>query len=210
MEIKLRQLQACCRTKNCRGARKHDVVQYPHEGFTTIPKGFIRLDPVEAEYLHMMARRSQLGIAELGRFHGGSTLLLAAAADVTVHSVDIEPQDDEYLNTLIDDLNLDNIKLYVDDSQNTDLSNDLEYDVLFVDGDHSYEGALKDMQNWWENLAVGGHVILHDCYDTYDIVQAVSDFVADKNIAMHISPYNSKHVWENKWSSLCHFQKLGA
>lgn len=209
MDIKLRHLQACCRTKNCRGNKTHTKVAYPHDGFQTIPKGFIRLDPVEAQYLHMLAKRSKKGIVETGRYHGGSTLLLAIASDVTVHSVDIEPQDDEYLGTLIERLELDNIELYIDDSQNTDLSKKLEYDILFVDGDHSYEGALKDMQNWWDNLAVGGHVVLHDCYDTYDITQAVSDFIIDKNIVMHVSPYNSKDVWDNQWSSLCHFQKLG-
>lgn len=210
MEVNLKQLQACCRTKNCRGFRRDEVVRYPHEGFTTIPEQFIRLDPVEAQYLHMLAKRSKIGIVETGRFHGGSTLLMAIASDVTVHSVDIEPQDDDYLKSIIDELELTNIELYIDDSQNTILSKNLDYDLLFVDGDHSYEGALKDMENWWDNLAVGGHVILHDCYDTYDIVQAVSDFVVGKNIAMHVSPYNSKNVWENKWGSLCHFQKLGA
>jgi len=208
--MKFTELQACCRTKNCRGPKKYDRVEYPHNGFNTIPKGFIRLDPCEAEYLYMMAKKSQLGIVELGRFKGGSTLLMAAAANVHVHSVDIDPVDDVYLSQLIDELDIDNIELYVDDSQKTDLPHTIEYDLLFVDGDHSYEGAFNDMDNWWDNLAIGGHVILHDCYDMYDIPQAVSDFIVGKNIAMHVSPFNSYNVWENKWGSICHFQKLGA
>jgi predicted O-methyltransferase YrrM len=134
---------------------------------------------------------------------------MAAAANVHVHSVDIDPIDDVYLSQLIDELDIKNIELYVDDSQNTDLPHTIEYDLLFVDGDHSYEGAFNDMDNWWDDLAIGGHVILHDCYDMYDIPQAVSDFIVGKNIAMHVSLFNSYNVWENKWGSICHFQKLG-
>jgi predicted O-methyltransferase YrrM len=35
-------------------------------------------------------------------------------------------------------------------------------DFLFIDGDHTYEGALKDWVAWTPHLAAGSHVALHD------------------------------------------------
>lgn len=37
-------------------------------------------------------------------------------------------------------------------------------DILFVDGDHSYEGVINDLV-WTFWVRPGGTVIFHDCYD---------------------------------------------
>lgn len=37
--------------------------------------------------------------------------------------------------------------------------------VLFVDGDHTYEGALADADMYTRLVMVGGHAIFHDCFD---------------------------------------------
>lgn len=36
-------------------------------------------------------------------------------------------------------------------------------DLLFIDGDHSYEGALADLRNFAPHVADGGWLLLHDC-----------------------------------------------
>lgn len=36
-------------------------------------------------------------------------------------------------------------------------------DFLFIDADHSYEGAKKDWNDWFPKLTIGGLVALHDC-----------------------------------------------
>ncbi len=41
-----------------------------------------------------------------------------------------------------------------------------EIDVLFVDGDHTYEGVRDDTM-WTKFVRASGYVIFHDCYD-YD------------------------------------------
>ncbi len=39
---------------------------------------------------------------------------------------------------------------------------DLEIHFLFIDGDHSYEGCLADIQLWTPHVAKGGIVAIHD------------------------------------------------
>ena len=39
-------------------------------------------------------------------------------------------------------------------------------DLLFVDGDHTYEGAASDLTRWSPLVRPGGHVVLHDAVDT--------------------------------------------
>jgi predicted O-methyltransferase YrrM len=36
------------------------------------------------------------------------------------------------------------------------------YDVVFIDGDHTYDGASADVERWLPGITTGGHLILHD------------------------------------------------
>ncbi len=36
------------------------------------------------------------------------------------------------------------------------------FDLVFVDGDHSYEGAQADLENWGRRVRSGGQVLVHD------------------------------------------------
>lgn len=38
-----------------------------------------------------------------------------------------------------------------------------EIDLLFIDGDHSFDGALADLRNFSPYVTKGGWLILHDC-----------------------------------------------
>lgn len=38
-----------------------------------------------------------------------------------------------------------------------------EIDLLFIDGDHSFDGALADLRNFAPHVADGGWLLLHDC-----------------------------------------------
>lgn len=39
------------------------------------------------------------------------------------------------------------------------------YDLIFIDGDHSYEGVKADIANILPHLSTEGIVAFHDCYD---------------------------------------------
>jgi predicted O-methyltransferase YrrM len=172
-----------------------------------IPREFIRLDPWEAEYLFSVAQYSKKGIVEIGRFNGGSTILFGSANKlVPIWSIDIAPQNDKKLIQIFKDLDIKNVNLITGDSQVTTYEEVTSYDLLFIDGDHSYQGCYNDLNNWWNKLSVGGHLILHDCYLFCEVQKAVIDFLRDKKVEIIISAYRGFNHWHNKYSgSSCHF-----
>lgn len=55
---------------------------------------------------------------------------------------------------------------------------DRPIDVIFIDGDHSYEGCKADIKNWYPQMKKGGVMLFHDCDETSPgVVQAVKEFV---------------------------------
>ena len=59
----------------------------------------------------------------------------------------------------------DGVHLMVGDSRTVEMpSNDL--DILFIDGDHSYEGSKADWERWAPQVRGGGHLLFHDSVDT--------------------------------------------
>jgi predicted O-methyltransferase YrrM len=51
----------------------------------------------------------------------------------------------------------------------------LPIDVLFIDGDHSYEGCMDDWRNFSPYIKSGGWVFFHDCDETSPGVVQVFD-----------------------------------
>ena len=127
-------------------------------------RGIIRQDFDEAAAL-FKAVRSQPNPRgmEIGRFNGGSTLLLAVAVGPQgrLLSIDIEPQDDAALAAILERAKLrDRVELLVCDANK--IERDEQYDFVFIDGDHSYEGAKRDHNRWGRRAKPGGLIIHHD------------------------------------------------
>ncbi len=140
--------------------------------------GIASLQIDEAGLLFRLAR--DLGpqpIVEIGRFKGGSTLLLASAMhpDAELWSYDLHValrpdmpgwQLDAELRTALDRYGLtDRVHLVVGDSRTAEPP-PRPAGLVFVDGDHTYEGARADFERWREHVAPGGHLLFHDAVDT--------------------------------------------
>jgi predicted O-methyltransferase YrrM len=135
----------------------------------------LRLD--EAALLYKVARDAgPATLAEIGRFKGGSTLITAAAmhedADLWSYDlhVDLSPdlpgeQLDRELQAALERLGLKkHVHLVVGDSHAA-LPPDEPLASLFIDGDHSYEGAREDYLHWRDHVGAGGHMLFHDAVD---------------------------------------------
>lgn len=55
--------------------------------------------------------------------------------------------------------------------------------VLFIDGDHSYEGCKADIDSWYPHMAKDGVMLFHDCdASSPGVVKAVEEFVASHDV----------------------------
>lgn len=190
------------------------IYNYPDTDFLAdIPDEFIRLDPNELEYLFIVASHSKKSIVEIGRFNGGSLLVFALANKIVpIYSIDNNPKDDNKLRNIFKEMEIgNNVNLIVGDSQNTHYDKINNYDFLFIDGDHSYNGCLNDLNNWWDKLEVGGDLILHDSYFGSEVQNAILDFCRSKKekITTIVSPINfgKRDCQKFKNGSLCHLKK---
>jgi len=179
---------------------------------------FIRLDPWEGEYVYLLASLASLGILEIGRLYGGSTFLLACANhSIPIWSIDTEPRKDKRgapipssetwdyrLRAMFDKQGVgDNVQLLVGDSQHDCFPDVGEYDLLFVDGEHTYEGVTADLEQHFPQLAPGGHALLHDCVG--EVAMAALDFATQHHATFVRIPASCSH-----WTfhgSIGHFRK---
>ena len=141
-------------------------------------RNIIRLDLHEAGLLYKYAQRTWVQpeklfhhtgrgsiILEIGRYWGGSLVLLAMAthhSDVKIISVDFvdgchDPDVDDWLNEYEEKERID---IRVDNSHAME---NIPISLLFVDGDHSYEGVKKDFIHHWNYLY--GNCLAHDYTD---------------------------------------------
>jgi predicted O-methyltransferase YrrM len=133
---------------------------------TPVNRGILRQDIDEAAALYRtISRMKNPRGVEIGRFSGGSTILLAAAVGSLgkLVSIDIDPQDDQLLSNVLARYSLlERVKLMRGDANDVLLEDDLPYDFILIDGDHSYEGAKRDHNKWGAKVKASGYIIHHD------------------------------------------------
>ena len=76
---------------------------------------------------------------------------------------------------------------------------DASIDSVFIDGDHSYEGCLADLEAWVPKVRPGGRIAGHDATPDGGVRRAVLEFFAthfpDRSVAF-VEPPNAHYVWE--------------
>lgn len=127
---------------------------------------------------------------EVGSYLGASTCFLAAAASLKqghVHAVDTwqndympgEPVEDTWLQF---GANTERFRTWITAHRGTarEMKDQVpQVALLFVDGDHSYDGTLAVLGDYAVKLQPGGVLAMHDF--TYDTVEAATnDFLADR------------------------------
>lgn len=110
---------------------------------------------------------------EIGCYAGGSACLLLQRPNTTVVSIDLgTPILPEVVHQNVLKLNKFNNKhVYLQgNSQNTEMvdrlkSHTKEVDILFIDGDHSYQGVINDFLLYNDLVKSGGYIVFDDYND---------------------------------------------
>jgi predicted O-methyltransferase YrrM len=133
--------------------------------------GNIQISERETQALYDAALVRQAGqVVEVGRFSGGTAMVLAAAGRACqrpgMTSIDIErlPAAEYFFraNELADDIALlhgDSLALAA--RWGAEMS-EPDIGLLFVDADHSYDAVARDLAAWTPAVLNGGTVVLHD------------------------------------------------
>lgn len=143
--------------------------------FTSSPlnMGIVSMTIAEAAYLFRLVKSlGRSTVAEIGRFQGGSTLIIAGALapGSTLHSYDThQRRSPDYTGADMDAALEDALRRYsrreavhlrVEDSKAVE--DPPLCDLVFIDGDHTYAGVRADFVHWRSHIRPGGHLLFHD------------------------------------------------
>lgn len=173
--------------------------------------------PGDVQFLMVKAATLPRGgtIVEIGSFMGLSSILMAQTLlrtgnhQARIYSVDTwegSPEHQE-LDAIKDrklfDIFKDNIQkagissfIHPIRKSSTIAFEDFEdgsIDLLFVDGDHSFEGCYSDLVYWFPKLRTGGVLIGHDCEPDSGVRSAVEKFSSETGIPYTIHPLPKTH-----------------
>ena len=126
----------------------------------------------EQDVIHLIYNIARLRnvkhAVEVGTYKGACTMALAQAIKYNegskIVSVDIS---DEYFPAIEQVSRESGLNGYVDlfhgfSSELLEIVPDASQDLIFIDGDHSYEAVENDMNSFLEKIRPGGCMILHD------------------------------------------------
>jgi predicted O-methyltransferase YrrM len=145
----------------------------------------------EQHFLFFMASKGGK-VLEIGTGAGGSSLLMALAmqdANIPgeIHTIGWDPDEANMANTRKRINNWPNlakrIKMY--EGKSADLAGKFpngQFDFIYIDGDHSYEGVKADIKNYLPKLKPGGVIGFHDTNQEY-VQKAIREDIKFKEVA---------------------------
>ena len=138
------------------------------------------MEPRETDLLVKYARRCKIHFVEIGTYKGGASSLISKCLsdDVKLTTIDIFrkaskasisqplreiiPTYEEAKRTIEEQGDVSKVEIVKGNSWRIGKNWKGEIDILFIDGDHSYEGVKKDFINWEPHVVKGGYILMHD------------------------------------------------
>jgi len=122
-------------------------------------RGIVRLNIAEGALLYKYCRIKPEGtLLEIGRKHGGSTVIMASALTFgRLFSIDIVDHSE-----VKDNIKEVSSKIILLTGDSKEIEWDITIDLLFIDGDHSFRGVQSDVRKFTPFIKPNGYLILHD------------------------------------------------
>lgn len=70
------------------------------------------------------------------------------------------------------------------------------FDVVFIDGDHTYEGVSADVINYSKFVSPGGYLIMHDIWETCPGVKIVFDGIKNSGNFASVVEFIDHDHWQ--------------
>jgi predicted O-methyltransferase YrrM len=138
-----------------------------------------------------------LNYVEIGCYAGGSACLMLQRKNTSVFSIDLgNPINPSIVKNNVSKLNKhnNNYNYIQGNSHNLDTYNKLlkyvsNIDILFIDGDHSYNGVIQDFNIYSKLVKSGGYIVFDD-YNDYQhsprVKRAVDYIISNLDNLYHI------------------------
>ncbi len=144
-------------------------------------------------------------IVEIGTHAGNSLMAMATAQKIKsrgmiVHTIDIEEHPLLRSNLQSVDL-LDWVDVVIGDSSDVAKSWKKQIELLWIDGDHRYEGTKSDIENWKDFVIQGGMIALHDYRDGVGVSRAVYELLVS-------APWYWRCVSDREFGSIIVFERI--
>jgi hypothetical protein len=139
----------------------------------------------------------KINYVEIGAYAGGSSCLMLQRLNTTIVSIDLgEPiPKGVVFENVINYKNNNNYYKYIQgNSQIIETKNEVigalnnsrvlgysnKIDLLFIDGDHSFDGVIADFNMYSDLVAIGGYIVFDDYYDDVhspDVKKALDEII---------------------------------
>lgn len=154
-------------------------------------------------------------IIEVGVYRGDFSTQLYMHSPKRLHLVDpwnsaiceghvtATAEDFEYVKDLFKDCH--SVKFHQNYSQQASLEFDDGYaDLVYLDGDHSYDAVLADIDCWWPKVRKGGILAGHDIFvvDHIGVTQAVLEIFHNHAVYLirgDVDPITGHHTNAPSW-----------
>ena len=144
-------------------------------------------------WINTIKPTSEMRIIEIGSYVGESTMIFAdrfkevVSVDPYINDYDLDdaachhsPFDKVYEQFIRNTLSIPNIKSIKETSQNAfSILKEQEWDMVYIDGLHTYEGVSYDISHYKTIIKPGGFVCGHD-YGWGDVRHAIGQLLDDK------------------------------
>ena len=161
----------------------------------------------QPEYLFKLSNSltGKGGVVEIGTCSGISLIALALGQKlkkgVPVTSIDIQEHADLERNLVAAGVK-DYATCITDDASHVAMQWHEPVELLWIDGDHSYEGASKDILSWEQFVVKGGLLAMHDYGSATGVFRAIYKHILS-------CPCTWRVISDRELSSIVVAQKLG-
>lgn len=142
----------------------------------------------EAEFLYENAVKiPKKGIiVEIGTFQGASAVVLAKTQR-QIFTIDRYEEFDDYHPTTLAEVKdklkeFESITVLKGESESFAKIWNKPIDLIFIDGNHSYEGVKQDIENWLPHLKKKGRMMFHDYQSREGVTIAVDEAIKNSLI----------------------------